>query len=56
MRIHEPDGHAQERKVVLNQVRGQVGGDGVGKQGRDEEHEGECGKRPERPIRGPAWV
>jgi hypothetical protein len=48
--IHEPDGCAQQRKVVLDRVRGQVGNDGMCEGGRDEEGEDECRERPEWPV------
>ena len=50
VRVHEPDGRAEQRKVVLDRVRGQVGGDGVREGGRDEEGKDERGERPERPV------
>ena len=50
VRIHQPDGSAEQRKVVLDRVGRQVGDDGVGKRGRDEEREYERCECPERPI------
>ena len=47
VRIHEPDGRAQQRKVILDLVRGQVGDDGVCERGGDKEGEDERGERPE---------
>ena len=50
VRIHQSDCRAQQRKVILDWVRGQVGDDGVGERGRDEQGEDERGERPERPV------
>ena len=50
VRIHQPDGGAEQRKVVLDRVGRQVGDDGVGERGRDEEREYERCEGPERPI------
>jgi len=50
VRIHEPDGRAQQRKVILDRVGGQVRGDGMREGGRDEEGKDERGERPERPV------
>ena len=50
VRIHQPDGSAEQRKVVLDRVGRQVGDDGVGERGRDEEREYERCECPERPV------
>jgi hypothetical protein len=47
IRVHEPDGRAQQGKVVLDRIRGNEGDEGVGEGGRDEEGEDERRERPE---------